>query len=87
VAPSDFSLFLHLKRFLIGKNFDSADELKESVEKWLTYQVANFYEQGRKTLCHFTTSTSMWVVIMSKSALRYVEFDNNEYKFCTSVIL
>jgi hypothetical protein len=31
-----------------------------------------------KNLCHVTTSASEWVVIMLKSRLRYVEFDNNK---------
>jgi hypothetical protein len=37
---------LHLKRFLGRKKFDSDDELKESVEKRLTYQATDFCEQG-----------------------------------------
>jgi hypothetical protein len=41
-APTDFQLFLHLKRFLASKKFYSDDKLKERVEKWLTSQVADF---------------------------------------------
>jgi hypothetical protein len=44
------SLFLHLKRFLACKNFESDDQLKESIEKWLTSQAADFYEQGIQNL-------------------------------------
>jgi hypothetical protein len=43
-------VFLHLKRFLAGKKFDSGVELKKSVETWLTSQAAHFYEQGIQTL-------------------------------------
>jgi hypothetical protein len=32
---TDFYLFLHLKIFHAGKEFDSDNKLKESVEKWL----------------------------------------------------
>jgi hypothetical protein len=44
------SLFLHLKRYLAGKKFDSDVDLKERVEKWLTSQAAHFYEQGIQNL-------------------------------------
>ena len=73
---------LHLKTFLAGRKFDSDDELKESVETRFTSLAADFYKQGIQTLCPVTISVSVWVVIMSKSRLKYVEFDNNEYKFC-----
>ena len=48
LAPSDFHLFLHLKNFLGGKRFD--DDLKDAVQKWLTSQVATFYEEGIQKL-------------------------------------
>ena len=38
LAPSDFHLFLHLKKFLGGKRFDDDDDLKDAVQKWLTSQ-------------------------------------------------
>jgi histone-lysine N-methyltransferase SETMAR len=31
LAPSDFHLFLHLKKNLAGKKFDDADEVQEEV--------------------------------------------------------
>jgi hypothetical protein len=37
---------LHLKRFLAGKKFDNDEELKESVEKCLMSQTAEFCEKG-----------------------------------------
>ena len=45
-APSDFHLFLHLKKFLGGKRFDDDEDLKDAVQKWLTSQAAAFYEEG-----------------------------------------
>ena len=36
LAPSDYHLFLHLKKFLGGKRFDDDDNLKDAVQKWLT---------------------------------------------------
>jgi len=50
LAPRDFHLFLHLKKFLGGKRFDNDIDLKDAVQKWLTLQVAAFYEEGIKKL-------------------------------------
>ena len=50
LAPSDFHLFLHLKKFLGGKWFDDDDDLKGTVQKWLTTQAAAFYEEGIQKL-------------------------------------
>ncbi|GFX59316.1 histone-lysine N-methyltransferase SETMAR [Trichonephila clavipes] len=38
LAPSDFHLFRHLKEFLGGKRFYTADEVKEEVQDWLSSQ-------------------------------------------------
>jgi len=48
LAPSDFNLFLHLKKYLGGKRFDDDDDLKVAVQKWLTTQAAVFYEGIQK---------------------------------------
>jgi len=50
LAPSDFHLFLHLKKFLGGKRFDDDDDLKDALQKWLTSQAAAFYEEGIQNL-------------------------------------
>jgi len=50
LAPSDFHLFLHLKKFLGSKRFDGDDDLKGAVQKRLTLQVAAFYEEGKQKL-------------------------------------
>ena len=50
LAPSDYHLFLHLKKFLGGKQFDDDDDLKDAVQKWLTSQAAAFYEEGIQKL-------------------------------------
>ena len=49
-APSDFHLFLHLKKFLGSKRFDDDDDLKDAVQKWLNSQAATFYEEGKQKL-------------------------------------
>jgi len=50
LAPSDYHLFLQLKKFLGAKRFDNDDDLKDAVQKWLTSQVAAFYEEGIQKL-------------------------------------
>jgi len=50
LAPSEHHLFLHLKKFLGGKRFDDANDLKDAVQKWLTLQAAAFYEEGIQKL-------------------------------------
>jgi len=50
LSPSDFHLFLHLKKSLGGKRFDDNDDLNGAVQKWLTSQAATFYEEGIQKL-------------------------------------
>ncbi|KAJ4435424.1 hypothetical protein ANN_18039 [Periplaneta americana] len=47
LAPSDFHVFLHLKKFLSsGECFGNDEELKMSVTRWFHSQVAEFYDRG-----------------------------------------
>ena len=50
LTPSDFHLFLHLKKFLGGKRFDDDEDLNDAVQKCLTSQAAQFYEEGIQKL-------------------------------------
>ncbi|KAJ4449728.1 hypothetical protein ANN_01132 [Periplaneta americana] len=46
LAPSDFHVFLHLKKFLSsGKRFGNDEELKTSVTRWFHSQAAEFYDR------------------------------------------
>ncbi|KAJ4435475.1 hypothetical protein ANN_18091 [Periplaneta americana] len=45
LAPSDFHVFLHLKKFL-----SSDEELKTSVTRWFHSQAAEFYDRGIQKL-------------------------------------
>ncbi|KAJ4451734.1 hypothetical protein ANN_03205 [Periplaneta americana] len=47
LAPSDFHLFLHLKKFLGGQRFDGDDEVKTAVREWFASQ---FYNEGIERL-------------------------------------
>jgi len=46
IAPSDFHLFLHLKKRLAGKKFDEDDKVQEEVMTWFKELAANFYDSG-----------------------------------------
>ena len=50
LAPRDFHLFLHLKKFLGGMRFDDDDDLIDAVQKLLISQAAPFYEEGIQKL-------------------------------------
>jgi len=46
LAPSNFRLFLYLKKHLAGKKFDDIDEAQEDVMTWFRGQAADFYDSG-----------------------------------------
>jgi len=48
--PSDFHLFLHLKKHLAGKKFDNNDEVQEEVMTWFKELAADFYDSGIQKL-------------------------------------
>jgi hypothetical protein len=43
VAPSDYSLFLNLKKHLRGRRFSSYDEFKGDVSQWFEEEGKDFY--------------------------------------------
>jgi hypothetical protein len=49
LAPSDFHLFLHLKKHLVGKKFDDDDEVQEEFVTWFKELVADFYDSGYRS--------------------------------------
>lgn len=50
LAPSDYFLFLHLKKWLGGQRFENDEELKTAVVNWFNSQAANFYAEGLRKL-------------------------------------
>lgn len=50
LAPSDYYLFCHLKKFLGGKKFSDQDELENTVNTWFKKMGADFYSQGIEKL-------------------------------------
>jgi len=50
LAPSDFHLFLHLKKHLACQKFHKDDEVKNEVTVWLRVQAAEFYHMGIQKL-------------------------------------
>jgi histone-lysine N-methyltransferase SETMAR len=49
-APSDFHLFLHLKKHLAGKKFDDDGEVQEELMTWFKVHAADFYDLGIQKL-------------------------------------
>ncbi|KAL4113476.1 hypothetical protein QTP88_017091 [Uroleucon formosanum] len=50
LAPSDYFLFLHFKKWLGGQRFENDMELKNAVENWFNSQAASFYAEGLRKL-------------------------------------
>ena len=50
VAPSDYHLFLHMKRFLAGKQFHSDAEVETTVNNWLQQLAVDFFDTGIQKL-------------------------------------
>ncbi|KFM64801.1 Histone-lysine N-methyltransferase SETMAR, partial [Stegodyphus mimosarum] len=50
LAPSDYHLFLHMKRELGGKCFGSDDDTKNAVESWLSKLAGSFFDDGIQKL-------------------------------------
>jgi histone-lysine N-methyltransferase SETMAR len=50
LAPSDFHLFLHVKKYLGGRKFHADKDVKNKVTTWLRAQVAQFYDIGIQKL-------------------------------------
>jgi len=49
-APSDFHLFLRLKKHFAGKKFDDDEEVQEDVMTWFKGQAADFYDSAIQKL-------------------------------------
>jgi hypothetical protein len=50
LAPSDFHIFLHLKRFLAAERLSSDDEVKTAVQLWVKTLAADFLDEGIQKL-------------------------------------
>jgi histone-lysine N-methyltransferase SETMAR len=68
LAPSDFHLFLHLKRFLAAERFSSNDDVKTAVQHWVKTVGADFFDEGIKKLVPGYDKMSVWVAIISRSS-------------------
>ena len=50
IAPTDYHMFSHLKKFLRGKSFESDDEAIATVEDYLGDLDQDFFSQGISSL-------------------------------------
>ena len=46
LAPNDFHLFTHMKKWIASQHFDDDNKLQNSMKDWLHNQVAEIYEEG-----------------------------------------
>lgn len=52
LAPSDYHLFMHMKKWLGSQRFDDDEELKDAVTGWLKAQAGDFFAEGISKLVH-----------------------------------
>ena len=50
IAPSDYYMFFHMKKFLRGKSFGSNDEVIRTVEDYLSGLDSKFFSNGISAL-------------------------------------
>ena len=67
LAPSDFRLFLHLKKFLV-RSASAFSEWQRWVSQWLQSQAADFYNTRYKSWSHGMTNASIPEVNMLKNS-------------------
>ena len=48
--PSDYHLFMRMKKWLAMQRFEDDEELKAGVNEWLKSQAADFYDEGFQKL-------------------------------------
>jgi len=77
MAPSDFHLFLRLKKHLTRKKFDNDDEVQEEVMTWFKGQAADFYDSGYRS--RFQDLINVWTkpATMLKNKVTYRQFIDN----------
>jgi [histone H3]-lysine36 N-dimethyltransferase SETMAR len=46
LAPSDYFLFMHMKKWLGSQRFEDDEELKDAVNGWLKAQAGDFFSEG-----------------------------------------
>ncbi|GBN10241.1 Histone-lysine N-methyltransferase SETMAR [Araneus ventricosus] len=69
LAPSDFHLFAHMKRWLGGQNFATDNELQTSVQNWLKTQAAAFYDEGIGKLQTHVTLLFLVIIEIKESTI------------------
>jgi hypothetical protein len=50
LAPSEYHMFIHLKKWLRSQRFNNNEELKESVKTWLSSQAVDLFDTGIQKL-------------------------------------
>jgi hypothetical protein len=50
LAPSDYHLFLHIKKFMASQRLRCDQDTKHVLQDWLKGLAANFFEEGIQKL-------------------------------------
>jgi hypothetical protein len=50
LAPSNYHLFLHIKKFLSGQRLSCDQDKKQFMQDWLKGLAANFFKEGIQNL-------------------------------------
>ena len=50
LAPSDYHLFMHLKKWLASQSFEDDDRMKTDVTTWFKSLAADFFDTGIRKL-------------------------------------
>ena len=70
----NFHLFLHLQKYLAGKNFKDDDEVQEEVMTWFKGLAADFYDSGIQKLVPRLNNVWTMLVTMLKNKVMYRQF-------------
>jgi hypothetical protein len=77
LAPSDFHVFLRLKKILADQRFLNDDDVKEAVNKWRLHRRLRSTRRGQRNWCLVMINAIIVVETIKKSSLWYRESDKN----------
>ena len=80
LTPSDFHLFLHLKKHLAGQKFGDDDEVQEEVTTWVKVLAADFYDSGIQLVPRLNKCLDSAGDYVEK--LSYVQAIHSKCRFC-----
>jgi hypothetical protein len=81
LAPTDYLLFLHIKKLLAGQRLRFDQDTKHILQDWLKGLAANFFsKKAYKSWSRDMTSALIYMATASSSSLIYVTCWNKNLK-------